>query len=90
MATLKDRLVKRVLGDTDIARSGVTRTWHGLRERDRREFALGLVISGLAYLQRTKPRKTLIYRQEIKEGSAVVVRNTVPGQPKVEIENRKP
>lgn len=78
-----------MLGDTDTARAGVNRTMRGLREGDRRELYLGLVLSGLAYLQRTKPRKVLIYRQEIKDGEAVVIRNAKPGQPKVEITNPK-
>lgn len=86
MAKLRDRLVAKVLGDSDVARAGADRAFRGLRQRDKRELALGLVLSGLTYLQRTKPRKSLVYRQELKEGSTVVIRNTVAGEPTLELE----
>ncbi len=89
MGKLRDKLVRRLLGDESTARVGMSRAARGLRSGDRRELIIGLTLSGLAYLKRTRPRKELVYRQEIKRGSAVVIRNTEPGQPPVVVENPK-
>ncbi|MDX1469750.1 MAG: hypothetical protein R3258_10455 [Acidimicrobiia bacterium] len=89
MATIRDKLAKRLLGDSDFTRAGFSRVVRGLRAGDRRELAMGLILSGLAYFRRSRPEKTLVYRTELKEGSAVVIRNTAPGQPPVVVENPK-
>ena len=89
MATIRDKLAKRLLGETDVTRAGVDRVVRGLRAGDRRELTMGLILSGLAYLKRSKPTKTLVYRKELKEGSAVVIRNAKPGQPPIVVENPK-
>ncbi len=82
--------MRMALGDSDAREEGLRRSWRGLREGDRTEFWLGLALVFLTYLQRTRPRKTLISRQELKEGSAIVIRNTAPGQGEVEVVNPRP
>jgi hypothetical protein len=85
MARLIDRLKRRALGYQDPRAEGQRRALKGLREGDNRELLLGLVLSGLAYLQRTAPRKQLIYRKEVPEGSALVIHHKTHGAPKLEI-----
>jgi hypothetical protein len=81
MAAMKDKL----LGGSDAREAGYERTLKGLREGDRRELYLGLALSALAYLQRTKPRKELIYRKEVPEGSALVIHHKKSGNPRLQI-----
>lgn len=85
MARLTDRLKRRVLGYQVPRAEGRRRALKGLREGDNRELLLGLALVGLAYLQRTAPRKQLIYRKEVPEGSALVVHHKRRGDPKLEI-----
>ncbi len=87
MARLGEKLTRRVLGGTDVGRAGLARSFRGLREGDRRELAIGLVLTAIAYMRRTRSEKTLVYRQEIKEGRGVLVRNAKPGQPRAEVTN---
>lgn len=89
MSTIRDKLAKKLLGDTDMSRAGIDRMVRGLRAGDRRDLTLGLLLGGLAYLKRSTPEKTLVYRKELKKGSAVVIRNTKPGQPPIVVENPK-
>lgn len=79
------RLKDRVLGGSDAREAGYERTLRGLREGDRRELSLGLALSALAYLQRTKPRKELLYRKTVPEGSALVIYHKKSGNPRLEI-----
>lgn len=81
MAGMKNKL----LGGSDAREAGYERTLRGLREGDRREFYLGLALSALAYLQRTKPRKELLYRKEVPEGSALVIHHKKSGNPRLQI-----
>jgi hypothetical protein len=81
MAAMKNKL----LGGSDAREAGYERTLKGLREGDRRELYLGLALSALAYLQRTKPRKELIYRKEVPEGSALVIHHKKSGNPRLQI-----
>ena len=81
MAGMKNKL----LGGSDAREAGYERTLKGLREGDRRELYLGLALSALAYLQRTKPRKELLYRKEVPEGSALVIHNKKSGNPRLQI-----
>jgi hypothetical protein len=82
---LTDRLLRAALGDSDIRAQGARRALRGAREADNRELALGLALSALSYLRGTKPRRRLIYRKVVPEGSAIVVHNRRWGDPKLEI-----
>lgn len=81
MAGLKDK----ILGGSDAREAGYRRTLRGLREGDNREFYMGVALSALAYLQRTKPRKELLYRKEVPEGSALVIHHKKSGNPRLQI-----
>lgn len=85
MARLKSRLWKRMVGGSTAREAGRQRTLRGLREGDNQELYLGLALSALSYLQRTKPRKELIYRKEVPEGSALVIHHKKSGTPRLEI-----
>jgi hypothetical protein len=81
------RLTKRVRTrfDDDPKREGLSRSLRGLREGDNRELYFGLALTALAYLRSTKPRKKLIYRKTVSEGSALVIHHKRSGTPKLEI-----
>ena len=81
MGLLRDK----VLGGSDARQAGYVRTLRGLREGDRRELYMGLALSGLAYLQRTKPRKELLYRKTVSKGSALVIHHKKSGNPRLQI-----
>lgn len=81
MGLLKDK----VLGGSDAREAGYDRTLRGLREGDRRELYMGLALSALAYLQKTKPRKQLLYRKTVPEGSALVIHHKKSRNPRLQI-----
>lgn len=83
MAKLTKRLMNRVVEDPH--REGYRRSWKGLREGDYRELSIGLALATLAYLQKTAPRKQLLYRKVVPTGSAIVIHNKKRGRPKLEI-----
>ena len=85
MGRLKNKLRKRVFGDSSAAEAGVVRTLRGLREGDRRELYLGLGLSAISYLQRAKPRKELLYSKGLPEGTALVIHHKKSGSPRLEI-----
>lgn len=85
MAKRKTKMTDRLLGGSDAKEQGYTRTLRGLREGDTRELSLGLALSALAYLQRTKPRKQLLYRKTVPEGSALVIHHKKSGNPRLQI-----
>jgi len=78
--------MNRWVGDPRI--EGYRRSWRGVREGDYRELSIGLVLAALAYIQRTAPRKQLLYRKTVPTGSAIVIHHKKRGAPKLEI--RKP
>jgi hypothetical protein len=79
------RLINRALGYRDPRAEGVRRALRGVREGDHRELYIGLALYALAYLRNTAPRKQLLYRKTVPEGSTLVVRHTKAGTPKLEI-----
>ncbi len=85
MSKRTDKWMKRFWGTSDAREIGFDRTLKGLREGDSRDLYFGLAISALAYLQRTKPRKRLIYRQTVPEGAAVVIHHKESGAARLEI-----
>jgi hypothetical protein len=60
---------------------GFNRALHGLRTGDQRSLYTGalLVAVGLWRRSRTRERRELIYRRELKEGQAIVIRPSVAG-----------
>lgn len=85
MSKRTDKWMRRVWGTSDARKLGLDRTLRGLREGETRDVYFGLALSALAYLQRTKPRKTLIYKQAVPEGTALVIHNKESGNPRLEI-----
>jgi hypothetical protein len=75
----------RLVGFRDMRAAGVERTLRGLRSGDQRELYTGLGLAALAYLSNASPRRQLIYRKRIPEGSAIVVHHRRRGDPKIEV-----
>ena len=89
MRRLKDRVRRIAFGDSDAREEGYKRTMRGLREGDRQELYLGLALGFLAYLQRTKPKKELLFSKKVAEGTAIVIHAKDSGDPSLEIINPK-
>jgi hypothetical protein len=85
MASYKKKFMRRVWGGSDAREVGFDRTLRGLREGDSTDLYFGLALSALAYLQRTKPRKKLIHRETVAEGTAIVIHHKKSGNPRLEI-----
>lgn len=85
MRRLKKRVRRMVFGDSDAREEGYRRTMRGLREGDRQELWLGIALGFLAYLQRSKPKKELLYRKKVPVGTAIVIHNKADGDPQLEI-----
>ncbi|HEX6220764.1 MAG TPA: hypothetical protein VF115_06695 [Acidimicrobiia bacterium] len=85
MARLTTRLINRALGYRDPRAEGVRRTLRGFREGDNRELYLGLALWAFTYLRNTTPKRQLLYRKTVPEGSALVIHHTKRGAPKLEI-----
>jgi hypothetical protein len=75
----------RLFGIRDPFADGVDRTLRGLRTGDQRQLYLGLGLAAFSYLSRTAPRKRLIYRKAVPEGSAIVIHHKRVGDPKIEV-----
>jgi hypothetical protein len=75
----------RWFGIRDIRVASIDRTLLGLRTGDQRQLYFGLGLAALHYLGRTKPRKRLIYRRNVPEGSALVIHHKRVGDPKIEV-----
>lgn len=85
MAKLTKRLSRRTFGKTDYRAEGYRRTLAGLRQGDTRELYIGLAVAAVSYLRRTKPRKQLLYRRTVPEGSALVIHHKKSGTARLEI-----
>ncbi|MFB3050811.1 MAG: hypothetical protein ACE1Z0_02350 [Acidimicrobiia bacterium] len=85
MASYKKKFMRRVWGGSDAREVGFNRTLRGLREGDSTDLYFGLALSALAYLQRSKPRKKLIHRQSLPEGTAIVIHHKKSGNQRLEI-----
>lgn len=75
----------RALGNRDPRDEGLRRTMRGFREGDQRELYLGLALTALAYLRRSKPQRELLFRKSVPEGSALVIHHKKRGAPKIEV-----
>ena len=85
MAKYTKKFMRRVWGGTDAREIGFDKTLRGLREGDSTDLYFGLALSALSYLQRTKPRKRLIHKQTVPEGTAIVIHHKKSGNPRLEI-----
>jgi hypothetical protein len=65
--------------------SGFNRALNGLRTGDQRSIYTGavLIAFGLWRRSRSRDRRELIYRRELKEGQAIVIRPAVAGGQRV-------
>jgi len=79
------RLIDWLVGSQNWGSVGLSRTLRGLRTGDQRELYMGLGLAALALLRRSAPRKRLLYRRTVREGSAIVVYNRPQGAPKIEV-----
>ncbi len=79
------RSLLRLFGIRDIDAESIDRTLLGLRTGDQRQLYMGLGLAAFRYLSRTKPRKRLIYRRSVPEGSAIVIHHKRVGDPKIEV-----
>ncbi|MGH8873382.1 MAG: hypothetical protein ACRDWS_15585 [Acidimicrobiia bacterium] len=75
----------RLFGIRELGAAGVERTLRGLRTGDQRQLYTGLGLAALAYVSKTKPRKELLYRKRVPEGSALVIHHRRRGDPKIEV-----
>lgn len=75
----------RTLGFRDPREEGVRRTLRGFRQGDHRELYLGLALTALAYLRRSRPQRELLFRKAVPEGSALVIHHKKRGAPKIEV-----
>lgn len=85
MARLTDRIIRMAFGASNPGPEGRQRVFHGLRERNDRELMIGLSLMAFSYLRRTQPRRQLIYRREVPDGTALVIHHRPSGEPKLEI-----
>ncbi len=85
MARLSDRIIRLAFGVSNPGPEGRMRVFQGLRERNDRELMIGLSLMAFSYLRRTKPRRQLLYRREVRDGSALVIHHRSSGEPKLEI-----
>lgn len=85
MARLKDKAWDMAFGASNAREAGRVRILRGLREGDNRETYLGFALTALSYLQRTTPKKELLYRKTVPEGTAIVIHHKKSGTPRLEI-----
>jgi len=85
MANRTKKLIERALGARDPREAGLRRTLTGLREGDRTELYIGLALTALAYISRTRPQRELLFRKSIPEGSALVIHHKKRGAPRIEV-----
>jgi hypothetical protein len=85
MARITKRLMDWAIWERDPRAAGIQRTWRGFREGNDRDLYIGLALTALAYLQTTAPRKQLIYRKAVPEGSTLVIQHKRRGAPRLEI-----
>jgi len=79
------RLIDWLVGSQSWGAVGLSRTLRGLRTGGQRDLYMGLGLAALSYIRRTAPRKRLLYRRTVREGSAIVIYNRRRGDPMIEV-----
>ncbi len=77
--------LRSLLGTPDIRSAGASRVWRGLRSGERRDLLLGAAMLAFAWLRQSKPKKELLFREEVPVGSAIVIHHQRRGDPKIEV-----
>ena len=74
-------------GTAAIKAAGVQRLWSGLRSGDQRALLTGAGLYAVAWLRANKgPKKELLYRKTIPEGSSFVIRTGKAGElPEIDV-----
>jgi hypothetical protein len=74
-------------GPTAMKAAGAQRLWNGLRTGDQRALLLGAGLYAVAWLRANKgPKKELLYRKTIPEGSSFVIRTGKQGElPEIDV-----
>ncbi len=77
-------------GPKTMKATGAARVWNGLRTGDQRSLLLGAALYGIAWLRANSgPKKELLYRKTIPEGSSFVIRTGKQGElPEIEVVKR--
>ncbi len=75
----------RLIGIRDIRAASIDRTLRGIRTGDQRELYSGLGLAALLYVRNTRPRRRLIFRKKLPEGSALVIHHRRSGDPRIEV-----
>ena len=76
----------RLFGFRDLGFSSFDRTLLGLRTGDQKQLFFGLGLAAINYLGRTKPRKRLVYRENLPKDAVIVIHHRPgPGEPKIEV-----
>jgi hypothetical protein len=79
------RMIDWLVGSQNWGAAGLTRSLSGLRRGDQRDLYLGLGLAALSFIRRTSPRKELLYRKTVPEGSAIVIHHRRAGAPRIEV-----
>ena len=85
MGRMTNKMIDMALGNREPRDEGIRRTLRGFREGDQRELYTGLALTALAYLRRTRPRRELIFRKALPEGSTLVIHHKRIGDPRIEV-----
>ena len=77
---------------TMMKAAGAQRLWNGLRTGDQRTLLVGAGLYAIAWLRANRaPKKELLYRKTIPEGSSFVIRTGKQGElPEVDVIRRSP
>lgn len=75
----------RLIGIRDIRAASLDRTLRGLRTGDQRQLFSGLGLAALLYLRNSRPRRRLVFRKKLPEGSTLVIHHKRKGDPKIEV-----
>lgn len=81
-----DRVLRTLLGTSDLRAAGMARIWQAMREGNRRELYIGVALASAAWLRGNwKPEKRLLFREELPAGSAIVIHHREKGDPRIEV-----
>lgn len=75
----------KLLNPAFLKATGWTRVLSGLRTGDQSLLFTGLGLLALRYLRTSRQNKQLLFRKVVPVGSAIVVRHTKEGEPRIEI-----